>query len=91
MGDPAIGKSARNEQRRVRAQFYNGMSLICVLVVFAIAERYRFMPVAPDPAWDWDWHNFWLLLGQVYPALLFGACAWSSYSRAQKAAGEIED
>jgi hypothetical protein len=95
MGDPSIGKAARNEQRRVRARFWNAVSIVLVVLSAALFERPHFMSTVPlmpaEPSWDWSWSSFFSLLGEIYPPALVLLCATSCYSKAQKAAGEIED
>jgi hypothetical protein len=79
-----MGKAANNEVRRLRAAFFNNLSVGCTVVGLAIMQVPIFIPSMQDLGWKET-------LGYAYPVFMLFLLAWGWNSKAKKIAGEIED
>jgi hypothetical protein len=79
-----MGKAADNEVRKIRARFFNNLSVGCALIGLAFLQASFYLP-------SWlgsDWLGY---LRYVQPIILLWLLAWGWSSKAKKIAGEIED
>jgi|GEM_PF-6538373 len=79
-----MGKAANNEVRKIRAGFFNNLSVGCTIFGIAAMHAPMFLPSMRDMGWRET-------LVHAYPILILFVLAWSWNSKAKRIAGETED